>query len=302
MVIFVKTMRCLLKFVLEKTQIVTQRLYFIYSEGSVFPPSCFGRYSTKQSNMLARLLIPLCLCCVVLCAFVGFLSKRAIDETAEIASKPKVLDCRSFIDNPPKRSSGILLSKFVFVDRIATIDSDRDGKWDEVAIPLFSRDGFKSRAGYTAVIACFRDVPDLETLHERLAANELEVNYRANDQRLGRNLHTQLAIKFKNMDFQYSPVVTIGYGQENPVLGQVSLKLSYTLGAIAIGVAALTLVCLAFASLFKSVVTAARTPRKRRKPKKIRAGLPNRNRNYENEPTGGVLDKIRSMRDQPMSS
>ena len=246
--------------------------------------------------MLARLLIPLCLCCVVLCAFVGFLSKRAITETAQVSSVPVEFDCSSFIDSPPKKSSGVLLKDFVFVDLIATIDKDGDGKWDEVAIPLFSPDGFKSKAYYSAAIACFQDVPDLETLHQRLASNELQAYYWVNDQKLSLNLHSQLATKFKHMDFQQSPVVTVGYGNDNPLLGEASLEYSYLVGAAAVGVLILTLAYLVVAGLLNAVPRSPRRPR--RASAKNRAGLPNSETDYNAGSTGGVLDQARSMRNR----
>ena len=218
--------------------------------------------------MFARLLIPLCLCCVVLCGFVGFLSKRAIEEGAQISSETLELTCGSFIDSPPVVSSGVLLSDFDYVDQIATIDNDGDGKWDEVAIPLFSPDGFESQAGYSGVIACFRDVPDLETLHQRLASNKLQANYRVEEQNLGLRLHSQLAMKFKHMDFEHSPIVTVGYGSDNPLLGETSLKYSYTVGAAAIGIALLSLVYLVVTGLIDRV-----PKRPRRERTKNRAGL-----------------------------
>jgi len=124
--------------------------------------------------MLGRLLIPLCLCCVVLCAFVGYLSKRAIKESEQISTKIVELDCGGLIEKRPRKATGVLLKDYRFVDRVAAIDSDGDEKWDLVAVPLFSKEIFKSKVKYTSVIACFRDVPDWETLKQRLATHELK--------------------------------------------------------------------------------------------------------------------------------
>ena len=253
--------------------------------------------------MLARLLIPICVCCVVLCTFVGFLSKRAIEEAGRITTQPLKLECNSFINSPPKKSTGVLLSNFVFVDRIATIDNDGDNRWDEVAIPLFSPHSFDSKVGYSAVIACFRDVPDMETLHQRLAPGELQTNFCADEQNLRTTLHTQLATKFKNMDFRNSPVVTIGYGQDNPLLGETSLKYSYFVGTAAVGVGGLTLAYLVTAGLCKHLQSLPRSSKEsRRKPTKNRAGLPGRQTKDDAEPTGGVLDQVQSLRQQQVHS
>ena len=250
--------------------------------------------------MLARLLIPLCLCCVVLCTFVGYVSKRAIEDEASVASESIELDCDSFVNSPPKISKSVVLRDFVFVDEIATIDSDGDGKWDEVAIPLFSPKGFTSKASYSAVIACFRDVPDLETLHQKLAANKLQTNYLVHDQTLASRIHSQLATSFKNMDFANSPVVTVGYGQANPLLGEKSLKYSYMVGAGAVGLAVLTLAYLILAGLLKQVPRSSREPRRKRTKK--RGNSTRGNANQDAEPTGGVLDQVRSLREKQVQT
>ena len=258
--------------------------------------------------MLGRLLIPLCLCCVVLCAFVGYLSKRAIKETKQISTEIVELDCGSLIEKRPRKATGVLLKDYCFVDRVAAIDSDGDEKWDLVAVPLFSKEIFKSKAKYTSVIACFRDVPDWETLKQRLATQELKVNYRVSDQELDSNLHAMLAKKFRNMDFRNSPVVTVGYGESNPVLGEKSLKLSYRFGAIAIVVGVLSMVFSVLSGLLSTFKLPERSPSRKRpakkkkvkkKKSKSRVAAP---ANYDVEPTGGVLDRVRTMRDQQPSS
>ena len=251
--------------------------------------------------MIGRLLFPICICCAVLCAFVGYLSKRAIKEAEQIATEVVELDCGSLLEKRPQESTGVLLSNFAFLDRVAAIDIDGDEKWEEVAVPLFPKEGFTSKAAYTAVIACFRDVPDLAALKQRLADNELKVNYHAGKQELDSHFHSVLAKKLANMDFKNSPVVTVGYGESNPVLGEKSLKMSYQLGAVAIAVGVLSLIYAVLTSLLKSfkmpqLSTGRKKPAKKRKAKK-RAGPAN----YDVEPTGGVLDKVRSMRDQQPS-
>lgn len=254
--------------------------------------------------MIGRLIFPLCLCCAVLCAFVGYLSKRSIKEAKQILTEVVEVDCGSLIENRPKKSAGVLLSDYVFVDRVASIDIDGDGKWDEVAVPLFSKDVFKSKARYKSVIACFRGVPDMETLNERLAANKIKVNYRVRNQSLDSGLHSTLAKKFKNMDFENSPVVTVGYGASHPVLGKESLKLSYRLGAIAIVVGVLSLVFNVLAGLLSNAKLPQRPQPPRRKipamKRKTKKG--SRPFHYDVEPTGGVLDRVRSMRDKQLTN
>jgi len=248
--------------------------------------------------MLARLLFPLCLCCVVLCALVGYLSKRAVEEAEKISTEFVELDVGSLIEKRLSKSTGLVLSNFVFVDRVASIDIDGDGKWDEVALPLFANKAFKSKARYRSVIACFRDVPDLETLKQRLASNELKANYRVPQQEFDSTLHSILAKNFKNMDFKNSPVVTVGYGAGNPVLGEKTLKLSYRFGAVALAVGVLSLIFTVLASLIK---TPERSPSRKKPARKKRAKTRTGPPNYDVEPTGGVLDRVRSVRDEQSS-
>lgn len=245
--------------------------------------------------MISRILIPLCLCCVVLCVFVGFLSKRAIKETAQVSAQFVEYDCSGFIEKPPTKSTGLLLHDFISIERIAKIDNDGDEKWDAIAVPLFAPDVLDSSFGYASVIACFRDVPDIETLRQRLVTNELRAVYRVGEQELDSNFHAQLAVQFKNMDFENSPIILVGYDQGNPLLGETSLKLSYMVGAAAIGIAVLAVICTALAGLMNRIPRPER--RRKRKPTANRAGLPSNN-DHDGELTGGVLDQVRSMRDR----
>ena len=231
-----------------------------------------------------------------MCAVVGFLSKRAINDAAQISSEPFELSCEKLIKSPLEKSSRVLLSDFVFTDRIATIDYEGDGKWEEVAIPLFPPNGLNSKASYSSVIVCFRDVPDLETLHQRLASNELQANYWVHDQSLHRGLLPQLAVKFENMDFRNSPVVTVGYKKENP-LGETSLRYSYQIGAGAIGVAVLTLIYLASASLSQQV---PKRPRRRTVANRTSEQSDETHRDLET--SGEMLDLVRSIRDKQVQS
>ena len=52
--------------------------------------------------MTGRLLFPLCLCCVVLCAFIGYMSKRAIEEAKQVATEVVELECGALLKEPPK--------------------------------------------------------------------------------------------------------------------------------------------------------------------------------------------------------
>jgi hypothetical protein len=248
--------------------------------------------------MIRRILIPLSLCCAVLCAFVGFLSTQAIDEAERIATQSLEFSCEAMIRKPPKESTGVILSDYIGLDLFATVDIDDDDRWEEIAIPLFSKSVTESKHAYCAVIAVFNNVPDDVTLREVLSQPQLHADYWP-AKKLPVYLHSQLAVKFRNMDFTKSPVVMIGYPKSNPLLGEASLQLSKTVGIVALGIAGLTFLFSMVLKLFKLIKIKPKPQLSKPGPTRNRAGLPTNADNLDlEEPTGGVLDRVRSMRDQ----
>lgn len=243
--------------------------------------------------MIRRVLIPLCLCCAILCAFIGYVSQKAIDESASVKTNAEVFQCQALIEDRPLESIGVVIQDYITVDRFAKLDFDDDDQWDEVAIPLFPSQKPKSKAAYQSVIVCFKGVGDREALEKALAKKEVRAEYWASRQKLDDHLKTQLAYSFINMDFENSPVVYVGYSATNPLLGVKSLQLSYLLGGGSLALAALAFLFSVVVSLFN------RKPKFRPeppKPKNNLAGLP-KTGDEPKELTGGVLDKVRSMRD-----
>lgn len=243
--------------------------------------------------MIRRVLIPLCLCCAILCAFIGYVSQKAIEESKNVKSNAEVVQCQALIEDRPVESVGVVIQDFITVDRFAKLDFDNDDQWDEVAIPLFPSQKPKSKATYQAVIVCFRGVSDRAALEKALVGKEVQAEYWASRQKLDDHLKTQLARSFINMDFENSPVVYVGYSTTNPLLGAKSLQLSYLLGGVSLALGALAFVFSVLVSWLN------RKPKFRPdppKPKQNLAGLPTAG-NEPKEMTGGVLDKVRSMRD-----
>lgn len=243
--------------------------------------------------MIRRVLIPLCLCFAILCAFIGYVSQKAIKESTMVTSNTTSFACQELIDRRPAESMGVAIKDFLAVDRFAEMDFDEDGRWDEVAVPLFPTQKPKNKATYQAVIVCFRGVATRKDLEQILIADEVKAEYWASQQVLDDHLKTQLAIEFINMDFAGSPVVFVGYPNTNPLLGAKSLQLSYLLGGASLGIAALAFVASTLIAIFNR---RPKTRPERPKPKRNRAGLPETS-GESVELTGGVLDKVRSMRD-----
>jgi hypothetical protein len=244
--------------------------------------------------MIRRVLIPLSLCCAVLCAFIGYLSHRAIEESKQVASNVQEFGCRQLIDKKPRKSTGVVIQDFIYLDRYAALDFDGDDKWDEVAVPVFPNQKQASKAAYQSVIVWFKDVPNQEALQEALKTDKIRADYWVAKQNLDEHLKSQLAIKFKHMDFENSPVVLVGFAQANPLLGPATLKFSYVGGLGALGFGALAFLMSIVMSLLNRKPKIRSAPPK---PTANKAGLPPA-RNYDAQPTGGVLDQVKSMRDR----
>ena len=91
------------------------------------------------------------------------------------------------------------------------------------------------------------------------------------------------------------------------MLGEKSLKLSYRFGVVAVVVGVLSLISIVLAGLFNSFKMPERTPSRKRPTKKKKVKKKKAKKrvgptNYDVEPTGGVLDRVRTMRDQQPSS
>jgi len=223
---------------------------------------------------------------------------QAMDESERLETQALEYTCEAMIKKPPKESTGVILTDFIGLDLFATVDVDNDDSWNELAIPLFSKSATQSKNTYRSVIACFMDVPDEATLTEIIKQPKLHADYWP-ARTLPDYLHSQLAVKFRNMDFAQSPVVLIGYPKSNPLLGKSSLQLSKTVGIASLGVAGLSFLFSMFSKLVKLIKLKPKPRRPKPEPTRNRAGLPTKETAPGSpELTGGVLDRVRSMREQ----
>lgn len=196
--------------------------------------------------MVRKIIILLCLCCVVLCAFVGYLSMQ-VDEQADKREGPATnFTAEEFLSAPPAETGRILLTDFSPGKHIAHADHDADEKWDELWVPMFPNRNKRIKFGYKSVIVHFKGVESKEQLQELIADRELDTDYWPERQDLSPYAHSQLAQQYKNMDFANCVSLHYGFPSSNPLLGEASLLLSKVVGAGALGIAFLVLLSFLF--------------------------------------------------------
>lgn len=234
--------------------------------------------------MIHKIIILLSLCCLVLCAIVGYLSKHAMQESQKRLGPAIPLSCVEVLEERPTETSRILVNEFVPGKHFAFLDTDNDGNWERLCVPFFPPKHQGITHSYRSVLICFKDTPNREAFKELIASGEIDTNYWPMRQNLNMAIHSQLAQQYKNMDFANSPVLHCGFEASNPVLGDTSLKLSTGVGSLAIFAAFIALL----AGLFF-----------KKKPDILEdLTKPEQNTNRAGLPVGSVLDRVTSMREQ----
>ncbi len=190
--------------------------------------------------MFRRAIIMLSLCFATLCAFVGYLSYQATLKVEEVESVQEMTPCDSFIENPPVETTRVLLGEYRIGKRIASLDFDDDGKWDHICVPFFPNK-LKGKFGYQATLICFDDVPDEAAFRAIATQGKVDASFLPG-RKVNSNLHSQLAMKYKHLDFAHSPLLFYGVNATNPLLGEATMKGSIVAGAIALLVAFLALI------------------------------------------------------------
>ena len=257
--------------------------------------------------MIRKAITLLSLLCVVLCAFVGFVSYKAVQESEK--SDPPAVDaitCDAFLNDVPSATSKVLLTEFAPGKQSAHWDNDSDGEWESLCVPIFPRKNIKITHGYNAVLVYFNDVKDRESLDEIIKSGELEANFWPLRQDLDVATHSLLAQQYENLDFSKSPVLHYGFKTSNPLLGQKSLMASAAVGTLSIVVGFLSMVVGFFMRKpTRSIsINEDKDEDEEKKPTTNRAGLPIGGAGMAGsifdtddkaEPLG-ILDKVTSLR------
>ena len=177
--------------------------------------------------MIRRSLIILSLCSAVLCAFVGFLSHRAIEESKQLQSSSIELSCSELLKTAPENSTGVQLNDYVLGRHVAGIDIDGDQRWDQGAIPLFPKQRQQFKYGYCAVIVCFKGLPDEAAVDQALIDSVVEADFWPNRQELDPDIYSRLATKYRHMDFSNSRVLYLGYEKSESGVGEDQPQAGY---------------------------------------------------------------------------
>jgi len=167
-------------------------------------------------------------------------------EVEQLVGENEQYTCSALLEEQPVKTVGITLSEFVAGPYKAVFDYDSDGEWEDVCLVMFPSEKRTVTYGYNAVLVKFNEVTSQEQLDEVIASGELETNYWPRRQELEPAIHSSLAQSYKNLDFSNSIILHCGYKAENPLLGEASLELSKIAGAIALGIAFLTLLTFLF--------------------------------------------------------
>lgn len=227
------------------------------------------------------------------------MSHRAIEESEQIQTESVELLCQELLDKTPRETTEVVIKNFKVGKKIAHFDFDGDEKWDLVGIPIFPIEKQKQAFAYRSVIVCCKGIPDqaaFDEIFNEEGLAELAFDFWPQRQELDANIHSRLATMYRSMDFARSPVVYFGFERVNPLLGETSLRLSYVIGAGAGGVAVVTMLLSALFGFFGRIFKRPKNPVG--PPKRSagnRSGLP---ANPGHEATGGVLDRVRSMREK----
>lgn len=234
-----------------------------------------------------------------MCAFVGFLSHRAIEESKKVNNNSVELACHDFLDEAPNVTTEVVLSEFFVGKRKTTIDLDGDGKWDLVGMPLFPTKKQDTKYGYKALVLCCKGIPDEEAYEAAFGDEEIDkllIDYWPQRQELDRYVHSGLAQEYLNLDFSKSQVAFYGYERTNPVFGESTMRLSILVGGISVFIAIATFLISIAASFLKRFFKKKPQQPAPARPPSNRAGLPSSPANEA--ATGGVLDRVRSKRDR----
>ena len=196
--------------------------------------------------MARKITILLCLCCVVLCAFVGYLSMQVDKQAGKREGPATKFTCEDFLENTPGQTARILLTEFALGKQFVHTDLEGDGKWDDLWVPVFPNKNKRIKFAYESVIVHFKGVTDKAQLKELLANRELDADFWPQRQELSPYAHSELAQKYTNMDFSNCVSLHYGFASSNPVLGETSLLISKCVGAGALAIAFLTLLSFLF--------------------------------------------------------
>jgi len=163
------------------------------------------------------IIILLCLCSVVVCAFIAYLGYQQQIEDTSIKDSPPQFSCSELLEEIPHDLSGLTLTEFRPGKHFVTDDNDRDGAWERVLIPVFPADTKSLKPNYRSIILSISDAANKEVLFEKMESSALEAEYWFTSQKLDPVSYSRMAEQYSSMDFNRSIVLHCGYPKSDNV-------------------------------------------------------------------------------------
>ena len=161
--------------------------------------------------------ILLCLCSVVICAFIAFIGyQQQIEDEAVKESLPPIA-CKELLKTVPHGLNGLTLTEFRPGKHFVTDDNNKDGEWERVLIPVFPKDTKSLKPNYRSIILSISDAPNKEILFKKMESSELEAEYWFSTQTLDPVSYSRMAEQYSSMDFNRSIILHCGYPKSNNV-------------------------------------------------------------------------------------
>lgn len=164
--------------------------------------------------------ILLCVCGIVVCAFLAFIGYQQEQAATKIKeAAPPSFSCQELLENMPSGEYAFTLTDFQPGKHFVHDDNDEDGQWEKVIIPVFPKGLRKLGRNYKAIILVIVNIPDKETLNQKINAPSIEAEYWFTAPNLDTNSYNRLAEKYSSLNFSDSRVLYCGYPKNGKSIG-----------------------------------------------------------------------------------
>lgn len=161
------------------------------------------------------IIILLCLCSVVVCAFIAYLGYQQQQDDQVAQESPPPIACHKLLEHVPQGLTALTLTDFKPGKHFVTDDDSDNGKWNRVMIPVFPEDTESLSSNYRSVILIITDAPDKAKLFEKVKSPGIEAEYWFSSQQLDPANYSRLAEHYSSMDFSRSIILHCGYPKSN---------------------------------------------------------------------------------------
>ncbi len=174
-------------------------------------------------------IIMLCVCGAVVCAFLAYLGyQQQLAEQKTADAPPPEFTCKSLLESIPQDTYTFTLIDFQPGKHFFPEDLDDDGVWDRVIVPVFPSELKKLGRNYRAILLVVADTPNKDAFFEKINSPRIEANYWFTSQKLDANAYNRLAEKYSSMDFARSLVLHSGFPKSNSSFGKILLWAAMT--------------------------------------------------------------------------